>query len=116
MVLNVLFILVMELQRVSCLERYMKNKCLHLFSKFKPKCKSIQIGNGVFASKLFIIAVIKQVHGVRFEIYIMVSEIHETLGIVIGMKNFIEFEANLDTREFKFTFLSRLISIFLHPK
>ena len=45
-----------------------------------------QVGNGQFVSVLFIIPVIIDVHGHRFEIYTLVLEIHENVDLVFGNK------------------------------
>ena len=61
-----------------------------------PKCASrtqrIQVGNGQFLSVLFVIPIIIDIHGHRFEIYTLVSEIHENLDLVLGIKNIFELE------------------------
>ena len=56
---------------------YMQCKSLHSLPKFTSKTQRIQVGNGQCVSVLFIIPVIIDVHGHRFEIYTLVSEIHE---------------------------------------
>ena len=48
---------------------YMHCKSLHSLPKFASKTQTIQVGNGKFISVLFIIPVIIDVHGHRFEIY-----------------------------------------------
>ena len=57
---------------------YMQCKSLHSLPKFASKTQRIQVGNGQCVSILFIIPVIIDVHGHRFEIYTLVSEIHKT--------------------------------------
>ena len=52
----------------------------------------IQVGNGQFVNMLFIIPVIVDMHGHRFEIYTLVSEIHEDVDLVLGIKNVFELE------------------------
>ena len=56
---------------------YMHCKSLHSLPKFVSKTQRIQVGNGQFGSVLFLIPVIVDVHGHRYEIYTLVSEIHE---------------------------------------
>ena len=56
---------------------YMHCKSLHSFPKFASKTQRIQVENGQFVNVLFIIPVIIDVHRHRFEIYTLVSEIHE---------------------------------------
>ena len=58
---------------------YMYCKSLHSLPKFASKTQRIQVGNGQCVSVLFVIPVIIDVHGHRFEIYTLLSEIHETL-------------------------------------
>ena len=43
--------------------------------------------DGQCVSMLFIIPVIVDIHGHRFEIYTLVSEIHENVDLVLGIKN-----------------------------
>ena len=66
---------------------YMHCKSLHSLSKFASKTQRMQVGNGQFVSILFIIPVIVDIHGPRFEIYMLVSEIHENVDLVLGIKN-----------------------------
>ena len=49
---------------------------------FASKTQRIQEGNGQFISVLFIIPIIVDIHRHRFEIYMLVSEIHENVDIV----------------------------------
>ena len=65
---------------------YMQCKSLHTLPKFAGSTQRIQVGNGQCISLLFIIPVIRGVHGHRFEIYTLVSEIHENVDIVLGIK------------------------------
>ena len=70
---------------------YMHCKSLHTLPKFAVSTQRIQVGNGQFFSVLFIIPVIIEVHGHRFKIYTLVSEIHENVDLVLGIKNVFEF-------------------------
>ena len=65
---------------------YMHCKSLHSLPKFASKIQRIQVGNGQFVSVLFIIPIIVDTHGHRFEIYTLVSEIHENVDLVLGIK------------------------------
>ena len=69
---------------------YMKCKCLHALPKFTSHTHRIQVGNGQYVGALFVIPVIIDIHGHRFEIYILVSEIHENGDLVLGIKNIFE--------------------------
>ena len=55
-------------------------------TKVASKTQRIQVGNGQFVNVLFIIPAIIDVHRHRFEIYILVSEIHENLDLVLGIE------------------------------
>ena len=55
---------------------YMQCKSLHSLPKFASRTQRIQVGNGQCLSVLFIIPVMVDIHGHRFEIYTLVSEIH----------------------------------------
>ena len=72
----------------------------------------IQVGNGQYVSVLFVIPVIIDIHGHRFEIFTLVSEIHDNVDVVMGMKTIFELEGVIDSRESCFSFLSRSIPFF----
>ena len=76
----------------------------------------IQVGNGQCVSVLFVIPVIIGVHGHRFEIYTLVSEIHENVDLVFGIKNVFELEGVINTRDCCFKFLNTLVLIFPEKK
>ena len=61
------------------------------------KTQRIQVGNGQFVSVLFIIPVVVDIHGHRFEIYTLVSEIHENVDIVLGIKNVSKLEGVINS-------------------
>ena len=77
---------------------YMQCKSLHSLQKFASKTQRIQIGNGQCVSVLFIIPVIIDIHGHRFEIYTLVSEIHENIDLVLGIKNVFTLEGVIKSR------------------
>ena len=52
----------------------------------------IQVGNRQYVSVLFIIPVIIEIAGHRFEIYTLVYEIHNNVNLVLGIKNVFELE------------------------
>ena len=70
------------------------------------------MGNGQCISVLFIIPVIIEVHGHRFKIYTLVSEIHENVDLVLGIKNVFELEVVINSRDCKFEFLNRSVPIY----
>ena len=92
---------------------YLQCKSLHSLSKFTSKTQRIQIGNGQCVSILFIIPVIIDVHGHRFEIYTLVSEILENIDLVLGVKNVFKLEGVINSRDCCFKFLNRSVPIFL---
>ena len=71
---------------------YMHCKSLHSLPTFASKIQRIQVGNGQFVSVLFVIPVIIEVQGHRKEIYTLVSEIHENVDLVSGIKNVFKLE------------------------
>ena len=92
---------------------YMWCKSLHSLPKFASKSQRIRVGNGQCVSVLFIIPVIIDVHGHRFEIYTLVSEIHENVDLVLGIKNVFELEGVIHSSDCCFRFLNRSLPIFL---
>ena len=48
----------------------------------------------------------------RFEIYTLVSEIHESVDLVLGIKNVFELEGVINSRDCQFVFLNRSIPIY----
>ena len=91
---------------------YMQCKSLHTLPKFASTTERIQVGNGQCIGMLFIIPVIVEIHRQRFEIYTLVSEIHENVDLVLGIKIFFELEGVLDSRDCCFKFLNRLVPIY----
>ena len=78
---------------------------------FFKKTQRIQVGNGQFVSVLFIIPVIIDVHGHRFEIYTLVSEIHENVDLVLGIKNLFKLEGFINSWDCCFKYLDRSLPI-----
>ena len=72
----------------------------------------MQVGNGQFVSVLFIIPVIVDIQGHRFEIYTLISEIHENVDLVLGIKNVFKLEGVINSQDFCFNFLNRSLPIF----
>ena len=58
------------------------------------------------------IPVIIDVHRCRLEIYTLVSEIHENVDIILGIKNVFELEGVINSRDCCFKFLNRSAPIF----
>ena len=70
------------------------------------------MGNGQYVSVLFVIPVIIDIHRHRFAIFTLVSEIHDNVDLVMGMKNIFELEGMIDSRDSHFSFLSRSVPFF----
>ena len=90
----------------------MQSKILHTLPKFVPTTQRIQVGNGQYVAVLFVILVIIEIHRHLFEVFILVSEIHDNVDLVLGMKNAYELEGIVDTGDSSFKFLNRSISFF----
>ena len=80
-----------------------------LFPNSHQKTQRLQVGNGQCVSVLFIIPIIIDMHGHRFEMYALVSEIHENVYLVLGIFG-IGRSNNL--RDCCFKFLNRSLPIF----
>ena len=91
---------------------YMQSKILHALPKFLPTILRIQVGNGQYVGALFVIPVIIEIHGHLFEVFILVSEIHDNVDLVLGKKNAYELEGIVDMRDSSFKFLNRSIPFF----
>ena len=71
---------------------YLHCKALHSLPKFTSKMQRIQVGNEQYVSMLFIIPVIVEIASHRFKIYTLVSEIHDNVDLVLGIKNVFKLE------------------------
>ena len=91
---------------------YMKNKNLHTLPKFEIHIRSLQVGNGGKVATLFVIPVLVEIKGHRFEIFTLVAEIEEKIDLVFGMKNMHEVEGEHSARHSEFRFLNRAIPMF----
>ena len=95
---------------------YLKCKTLHALPKFASNMQRKQVGNGQYVGVLFVIPVIVDIHGHRFEVFPLVSEIHENVDLVLGIKNIFELEGVIDWQESCFNFLNRSIPFFLREE
>ena len=75
---------------------YLQCKTLHALPKFSSNTQRIQVGNGQYVSVLFVIPVIINIHGHRFQIFTLVSKIHDNVDLVMGMKNIFKLEGMID--------------------
>ena len=78
---------------------YMQCKSLYTLPKLASKTQRIQVGNGQCVSVLFIIPVIVDIHEHRFEMYTLVSEIHENVDLVLGIKSVFKLEGIINSRD-----------------
>ena len=62
--------------------------------------------------KFYIIPVILDIHGHRFEIYALLSEIHENIDLVLSIKNIFELVGVINSWDCCFNFLNRSIPNF----
>ena len=76
---------------------YLQCRSLHALPKFTSNTQRIQVGNGQYVSILFVIPVIIDIHGHRFEIFTLVSKIHDNVDLVMGMKNIFKLEGVIDS-------------------
>ena len=100
------------LQNPTCQNLTICDAKLHTLPKFSSNTQRIQVGNGQYDSVLFVIPVIIDIHGHRFEIFTLVSKIHDNVDLVMGMKNIFELEGMIDLQDSCFSFLSRSIPFF----
>ena len=61
---------------------YLHCKSLNSLPDFTSNTQRIQVGNGQYVSVLFVIPIIVDIHHYRFEVYTLVSEIHENVDLV----------------------------------
>ena len=71
---------------------YLSSKSLHSLLKFASKTQRIQVGKEQYVSMLFIMSKVIDIHGHKFEILTLVSEIHENIDLGLGIKNIFEIE------------------------
>ena len=95
---------------------YLCCKALHSLPKISSKTQRVQVGSGQHISVLFIIPVIIEIAGHRFEVYTLVFEIHENVDLVLGIKNVFELEGIFNSWECCFSFLNQSLLIFPKEK
>ena len=76
---------------------FMRCKSLHSLPEFTSITTRIQVGNRQYVGVLFVILVIMIIQKHIFEIFTLVSEIHENVDLVIGIKNLFELEGVIDS-------------------
>ena len=93
---------------------YERTEYLHRIPKMRSTCTGIKIGNGAIIPVEFVFPVQIMIQEHLFEIYTIVAALHESIDLVIGMKNIVELEGILNTRTSSFDFL--LCSIPIYPQ
>ena len=91
---------------------YMQCKSLHALPKFASTTQRVQVGNGQCVAVLFVIPLITDIQGHRFEVFMLASEIHGNVDLVLGMKNVYELEGAIDMQDSSFKFLNRSLPFF----
>ena len=91
-------------------------KSLHALPKFTSDTQRIQVGNGQYVGMLFLIPVILTILEHRFEVFILVSGIHENVDLVLGIKNIFELEVVIDSWDSCLRLLNRSIPFFPKEK
>ena len=79
---------------------------------FASITQRVQVGNGKCVVVLFVISGIVDIHGHSFEVFMLVSEIHDIVDLVLGMKNVFELEGVIDMWDSSFKFLNRSLPFF----
>ena len=80
--------------------------------RFASTIQRVQVGNGQYVTVLFVIPVIVDIHEHRFEVFTLVSEIHDNVDLVMGMKNVFELEGVIDMQDSSFKFLNQSLPFF----
>ena len=92
---------------------YMECKSLHALAKFASTIQRIQVGNGQYVAVLFVIPVIVDICGHRFECLSVDISIRDTWhDLVLGMKNVFELEGFIDMKDSSFKFLNRSLPFY----
>ena len=91
---------------------FMRCKSLYSLPKFTSTTTRIKVGNGQYVGVLFVIPVILAIQSHRFEIFMLVSEIHEDVDLVIEIKNLFELEGIINSQDSCVKFLNRSIPFF----
>ena len=90
----------------------MRDTHLHKYPKFHSTTRNLQVGNGELVVALFVIPFVFQIGKHLFEIYTLVSEIQQSMDLIIGVKNMFEIEGEVSCRTPQFKFLNRSLPLF----
>ena len=91
---------------------YMHHVHLHHFPKFQFAIRHLQVGNEALVPTLFVIPLVFKIQGHNFEVYTLVSEIQDTVDLILGVKNIFELEGIINSRTCSVNFLNRQLPIF----
>ena len=91
---------------------YMRHPHLHKYPKFNSTVRNLQVGNGELVATLFVIPFVFKIGKHLFEVYTLVSEIQQNMGIILGIKNMFEIEGEISCCTSQFRFLNRSLPIF----
>ena len=88
---------------------------MHALPKYASNTQRIQVGNGQYVGMLFVIPAILTIQTHRFEVFTLVSEIHENVDMVLEIKNIYEIGV-VDSSDSCLSFLNRSIPFFPREK
>ena len=91
---------------------YMRHEHLHHFLKFQSPIRHLQVGNGSLVPALFVIPLVFKIQGHIFEVHTLLSEIQDTMNLILGVKNILELEGGIKSRTCSVNFLNRSLPIF----
>ena len=67
----------------------------------------MQVGNGELVAALFVIPLVLKIYGHLFEIYTQVSEIQQSMDLILSVNNMFEMEGEVCCQTSQFKFLNR---------
>ena len=88
---------------------YLRFKSLHALPNSASKIQRIKVGNGQYVGVLLVIPVMITIQEHRFQIIALVSDIHENVDLVLGIKSIFELEGVIDSWYSCLSFLNRSI-------
>ena len=91
---------------------YMRHPHLHKYPKFNSTIRNLQVGNGELVAALFVIPFVFKIGKHLFEIYTLVSEVQQSMDLILGVKNMFELEEEVSCRTSQFKFLNRSLPLF----
>ena len=91
---------------------YMRHTHLHKYPKFHSTIRNLQVGNGDLVEALFVIPFVSKIGKHLFEIYTLVSEIQQSMDLILGVKNMFEIEGEVSCRTSQFKFLNKSLPLF----